>query len=744
MRRTLASSIATLSLAALLALTGATPVAFAADEWSVPDYLSDGGQNGFGYQVTTDGATTTAVWVRNDASFDGPADRIQTARSSDGGATWSTAVTLSAPLFSAANPQVTTDGTTITVVWERWNGAKTIIEVSSSTDAGATWSTPQQLSPASGGTSGYPQVTTDGTRITAVWVWFDSLNNRIQSASSTDGGATWSTALSLPGTGLDAFFPQVVTNGTSITALWRFGVSVLTASSTDGGVSWIGDIFVSDADSVNTAFNPQLATDGTTITATWIASDGFYDRVKSSVSVDGGLNWSTPAYLSESGENAESPSVAAAFGVTTVSWLRPVGGGANRVQVASTTDAGLTWSAPQTISSGVQLSVFPRVASNGRSITVTWAQVEDAVYRIRAASSIDDGASWSIPVDLSEAGDNAYTPQIAADGRTTAVVWARADGVTERVQVSVFEASPVVSRLAGADRYATAVAISSEFAPGVPVVYLATGTNFPDALSAASAAAFQGGPLLLTKPGELPTIVRDELTRLNPSLVVIVGATGSVSATVEAQVVSLLPGATVRRDAGADRFATSRAIATLAFPVDVTTSAFIATGANFPDALSASAAAGAAGVPVILVDGRGSGIDTPTQSLLTSLGVERVFIAGGTGVVSATVANALESLLGASNVVRLAGTDRYSTSVAINAPSFDDARTVFLATGYGYADALAGGALAGVVGAPLFLVPGTCVPPAVLSEIDRLRATRIVLLGGTGSLSVGVSTLTSC
>ncbi len=744
MRRTLASSIAALSLAALLTLGGTAPVAFAADEWSVPAYLSQSGQNGFGQQVTTDGTTTTAVWVRNDNSFDGPADRIQTASSSDGGATWGSPVTLSAPLFSAANPQVTTDGASITAVWQRWNGVKTIIEVSSSADAGATWSAPQELSPAGGGSAGYPQVVTDGARITAVWVWFDNSYNRTQASSSTDGGVTWSSAVSLPGIGQDAFFPQVVTNGTTITALWRFGGALLGASSADGGATWTGDIFVSDGQSVDTSFNPQLATDGTTVTATWVAFDGSNNRVKSSSSADGGLTWSTPVYLSGGGEDAESPDVAAEFGATTVSWLRPLGGGANRVQVASTTDGGLTWSTPQTISAGVQLSVVPQVASNGQSITVTWSQVEDAVYRVKASSSIDDGGTWSTPATLSEAGDNAYGPQVAADGRTTAVVWTRADGGSERIQVSVYETSLVVSRLAGADRYATAVAISQEFDAGVPVVYLATGTNFPDALSAASAAALQGGPLLLTPPSGLPQVVQDELVRLDPSRVVIAGGSGVVSPAVEAQVEVLLPGADVVRDAGSDRYDTSRKIAARAFPAGVTTTAFIATGMNFPDALSASAAAGVAGAPVILVNGSGTGIDAATETLLTSLGVEKVFIAGGTGVVSPAVANALASIVGAPNVVRLAGADRYATSVAINAASFDEALIAYLATGLGYADALAGAALAGNVGGPLYLVPPGCVPPAVLAEIDRLGASNVVLLGGTGVLSNGVLTLTSC
>ena len=84
-------------------------------------------------------------------------------------------------------------------------------------------------------------------------------------------------------------------------------------------------------------------------------------------------------------------------------------------------------------------------------------------------------------------------------------------------------AATTFTRLAGADRYATAVAISqSAFQTQLPgqqfIVTLASGANFPDALAAWPLAASRGGPLLLVpKDGVLPTSVKDELTRLNPA-----------------------------------------------------------------------------------------------------------------------------------------------------------------------------------------------------------------------------------
>lgn len=302
--------------------------------------------------------------------------------------------------------------------------------------------------------------------------------------------------------------------------------------------------------------------------------------------------------------------------------------------------------------------------------------------------------------------------------------------------------SSLVSRLAGSDRYGTSVSISSSFSPGVPVLYIATGENYPDALSAASAAAIQGGPLLLTDPAFLPGVVRSEIQRLQPGQIVVVGGTGAVSENVYSELRILTP--SLRRDFGPDRFSTSRLIAERAFTGRSVNTAFIATGHDFPDALSAGSAASNLGAPVILVDGKAQSIDSEALSLLQRLGVTRVFIAGGTGVVSQSLENSLKISFGSGNVVRLSGQDRYSTSRAINQSSFASAQKIYLAVGTNFPDSLSGAALAGVSRAPLYIVPSYCVPSDVLVEINRFGATSVVLLGGTGVLSSRVAALGPC
>jgi putative cell wall-binding protein len=302
---------------------------------------------------------------------------------------------------------------------------------------------------------------------------------------------------------------------------------------------------------------------------------------------------------------------------------------------------------------------------------------------------------------------------------------------------------PDAERISGADRFATAAAVAEEFAEA-DVVFVANGRNYPDALSAAPAAAFLAAPLLLTERDSLPGVIAEQIQRLGPDRIVVVGGTGVISTSVASQLEALLPGTQVDRLGGADRYETSRVVTADAFGDTGAADAFIATGTNFPDALSASAAAGAKSAPVILVNGSAPTLDLPTLDLLDDLGVDQAYLAGGPAVVSNGILGQLAILLGDGNATRLAGPDRYGTSIAINTSVFDESDVVYLAVGTGYADALAGAALAGKNLAPLFIVPGTCVPQLVLDAIVSFGADEVVLLGGVNALSSAVAELTPC
>jgi putative cell wall-binding protein len=301
-------------------------------------------------------------------------------------------------------------------------------------------------------------------------------------------------------------------------------------------------------------------------------------------------------------------------------------------------------------------------------------------------------------------------------------------------------------RLSGADRFATSAAISSAYwADGTSgnsrVVFVANGTAFPDALSASAAASVLGGPLLLTRQEAVPQSIVNELKRLRPGVIAVIGGTASVGASAVGQLQKLAP--SVVRLAGADRYETSRKVVDTVFGGAPVNSVFIATGTNFPDALVAGSAAGYRWGPLLLVNGSASRLDAPTKALIASLSPSRIYVVGGVNSVSAGIQSDLATL-NRPEVLRLAGADRFGTAQAVNREVFPFADEAFVANALNFPDALSISAVAGSLGAPLLLAPPACIPYGEVVDATALGVSTYWAVGGTTSLSPAVTDLTMC
>lgn len=299
-------------------------------------------------------------------------------------------------------------------------------------------------------------------------------------------------------------------------------------------------------------------------------------------------------------------------------------------------------------------------------------------------------------------------------------------------------------RVAGDNRFSTSVALSQSmfgFDSGVPVV-IVNGLTYADALSAGALASALGGPMLLVSGTSIPALTANEINRLAPTLIVIVGGPSVVSTAVEDELETLVSNPeTVVRVAGADRYATSRAVVATAFDGTPPSRILLATGRNFPDALAASAAAGHIGGAVLLVNGSAATLDSATASLLTGYDAP-VSIIGGTGAVSSGIQQAIVDL--GLPVNRISGADRFATSVEVAIEFFGTADWAYLANGSGFADALSAGPVASRRGAPVYLTSGTCLTNSVWNELNDVLANIVTTVGGTGVVANSVSTLRAC
>jgi putative cell wall-binding protein len=303
---------------------------------------------------------------------------------------------------------------------------------------------------------------------------------------------------------------------------------------------------------------------------------------------------------------------------------------------------------------------------------------------------------------------------------------------------------PASSRLSGSDRFGTAIAISQSAYPAskVPVsaVFVANGLNFPDALSAAPAAALGHGPMLLVTSTSVPAKVVAEIKRLKPAKIYVVGGTSVVTPGVFSTLASLQPN--IVRLAGSGRYSTSRNVVSNGWGATGAPTVYLATGTNFPDALSAGAAAGRDAAPVLLVNGLATTLDAGTVDLLTHLRTTRVNIVGGPVALSTGIENQLRRMPGMT-VTRYGGSDRFAVSANLNS-TFTTAPGAYVANGFSFPDALAGAAVAGALKSPLFVARPTCVTAGAAVGALRVSPTALYVLGGPVVMSDDVGKLTVC
>lgn len=293
---------------------------------------------------------------------------------------------------------------------------------------------------------------------------------------------------------------------------------------------------------------------------------------------------------------------------------------------------------------------------------------------------------------------------------------------------ATFPVPPRAARVAGADRYATAAGFSaSTVPPFAPVVYVATGESFPDALAGGAAAGSEGSPVLLVTRDALPEATAAELGRLRPGHITVLGGPAAVSDALYDRLAGYSNNS-IHREPGADRFDTAARVSANAFRTGAPV-AYVATGEGFADALAAGAAGAAQRGPVLLVTR--DAVPAATDRELRRLAPSRIVVLGGDAAVSAGVEASLRSY--GKPVWRIAGADRYETAAALALAEFGPlVGGTVVATGASFADAVA----AGAAGYPVLLVPpGDTAPAGVRDALSRLDPLGVLVTGGTRAVS---------
>ncbi|MCR4668163.1 MAG: cell wall-binding repeat-containing protein, partial [Clostridia bacterium] len=254
-----------------------------------------------------------------------------------------------------------------------------------------------------------------------------------------------------------------------------------------------------------------------------------------------------------------------------------------------------------------------------------------------------------------------------------------------------------LNRLAGSNRYATSFMIADQMLKSsgkssFDTIVIASGKNYPDALSGTYLADVRKAPIILTgntdaNIAEIAAYVKKNLT--SGGKVYLLGGEGAVSKAME----NALSGLNVERLGGSNRYQTNISILNAA-SVPQGSEILVCTGKGFADSLSVSPT----GKPILLV---GNTLTADQKAYLAKLSGCKFTMIGGAGAVSDAIGNELKAY---GSVRRVAGSNRYATSVAVAKEYFSNPTTMVFAYALNFPDGLCAGSFANLLGTPVILV----------------------------------------
>ena len=271
-----------------------------------------------------------------------------------------------------------------------------------------------------------------------------------------------------------------------------------------------------------------------------------------------------------------------------------------------------------------------------------------------------------------------------------------------------------VTRIAGKDRIGTSLEISKAMFNESDNVVLASGFNFADALSAGQLAAALNAPLILSDEN-MDDMVKEEIANLKPKNMYIVGGENALGSNIEESVKSAVNDINIERLKGNNRYETSVKVMEKTKEFVDAEYLLIASGKNFPDALSATSFMADHKALMVLSDGN----SYPKSDLkeIAIGGVNQLPLNGFTGE-------------------RIAGKDRYQTSLALAKKSFENNENAILANSKVFADSLSAVSIAKNYKAPIILTDNENLTQSAKSYLENMKSVTIV--GGEKSVASNI------
>ncbi|MGO0986115.1 cell wall-binding repeat-containing protein [Clostridioides difficile] len=295
-----------------------------------------------------------------------------------------------------------------------------------------------------------------------------------------------------------------------------------------------------------------------------------------------------------------------------------------------------------------------------------------------------------------------------------------------------------VKKLKGADRFETAVKISQSGWTKSDTVVIVNGEDrsMVDGLTATPLASVKNSPILLSSNDKLPQKTVEELKRLNPSKVIVIGGNNSMPNSVVVAIKGINSKISVQRIGGDTRYQTSINIAKEIDKTNNVSKLYIGAGNGEADSLSIASLAGKEKTPIVLT--QKDGVDNEAEQFIKSNKVSNVYFIGGVEKISNKAIEQVGKIANKDvSKNRIAGQNRQETNAKVIDKFYSQSKLdgIVVANQDKLIDALAVGPLAAKNNSPVVLATNTLDKSQEVS-LKNKNSSKLFEVGGGIASSV--------
>jgi hypothetical protein len=359
--------------------------------------------------------------------------------SSSDGQNFTAVQNLSHTTGDSFNPKLTVFGNNVYLVWEDIaNTGGGQIMFAKSSDSGATFTSAKNLGNITEDSTN-PDVAVSGNNVYVVWESVDmnstagASNSEIKFAKSSDSGATFTSAKSISNNAGTSAKPNVAVSGNNVYIVWEDDTAgdteIILARSTNGGVNFAPSRNLSN--SPGESFDPRMAISGRNVYVAWV-DYSLGNSTKSDImlirSTNSGANFASAENLSNSPGESSDPRIAVSDSNVYVVWEDTTSETGNgEIKFVRSSDSGATFTSAKNLSNNNGMSFDPRIAVSDSNVYVVWEDTTTTTAGgssdIFLARSTNNGATFGKVQNLSNNPVESFNPYVVASRSKLFVIW---------------------------------------------------------------------------------------------------------------------------------------------------------------------------------------------------------------------------------------------------------------------------------------------------------------------------------